>query len=246
MSIDENDLLSLLDSDELPFSDKTDKTESEKPKYNKYGNSTGEKKVDYWGDIEIKPIEVDPDTIEKKGKSFAVLHFTPTDSEMPEEIATKLQEVTKLLVNSGYKLRHNGDKNELSAALAKIAENEDNLEIYLPWKKKEDTTDVALGKPSGAAYHHAAHYHKGFKKISDPLRAVTARDVHIILGKNCLNPINFLVCYSPSGSEGMKEIDYKTTGGMSFPMSMCNLLSIPIFNLGKKGSLARLIEFIKS
>lgn len=232
-----DDLLDLYEStDSKPFKD-SQPTQS----YNKFDKKPKEKTP--WDDINIEPKKIDM-TKMVTGKSFTVIVHKGEDGIKPE-IEDRILEISKLLVEKQkYGFRHNGEKYDLYDKIIDV--DPSKAESYLPWKKfNEDVTSV-IPRPSLTAYQHAAFYHKAFKKLPNPVRAIISKDIHVILGKECDSPIEFLICFSNDGADSIKSTNFKTTGPLSFPIAVCEQMGIPVFNLKNDGAFKKLVEFIKN
>lgn len=229
-----DDLLDLLESDDKPFA----KEQETKPQ-ERYTEKKD--KINLWEDIDIKPIKVDTTELHSVGKTFTFVAFGADDNTA---IAEKISEISKVLLNKGFIFRYNGDNNKVYNKILDI--DLSKVEMYIPWKKFNTDVNAKMSKPEAVAYHHAAEYHKGFKKLPNSVRAILARDVHVLLGESCKNPVRFLLCYSPDGAETIKTLKFATTGNISFSISICDLIGIPVFNLKNDDALSRLSEYLKT
>ena len=61
------------------------------------------------------------------------------------------------------------------------------------------------------------------------------RNVFIILGKNFVTPVKFVICYTPDG---------KNSGGTGLGMNIAGYYDIPIYNLFYPEARCRLEDFI--
>ena len=67
-----------------------------------------------------------------------------------------------------------------------------------------------------------------------------------MIGKECDKPIDFLICYSEDGADSIKTTNFKTTGPLSFAISVCEQLGIPVFNMKNETALKKLMEYVKT
>jgi len=244
----EDDLLNLLESDDKPFAN--EETAASKPDTGKQeykGNNTyqggNKNKINLWEDTEIEPTKLDRSKMNPLGKYFTIV-FHKGDDAIPPEIEKKFVDISKILMAKGFMLRYNGDQEPFINQVLDI--DLARVEMYLPWKSFNTSITPKMKRPNEKAYHVAAYYHKAFKKLPNPVRAILARDVHVILGENVDNPIKLMLCYSPDGAETIKQIDYKKTGNISFSISICDVLGIPVFNLKNEDAVSRLVELVKT
>lgn len=238
-----DDLLDLLESDDKPFKQDENTKPAEPTAMATYNRNSNNSKINLWEDTDIEPKKVDSADLHSIGKSFTILVFKG-ENGIPPETVDKLVSITKALTKEGIMFRYNGDNDPIYHKLLDI--DLSKVEMYLPWKKFNTDLTAKMAKPVETAYHYAAYYHKAFKKLPNPVRTLLARDVHVLLGESCRNPIRFLVCYSADGAETIKQINFKTTGNISFSISICDMLNIPVFNLGNKDAVSRLVEYVKT
>ena len=253
MSIDTSDLLDLLESDEKPFAS----VEETKPTQSNYSSSSSNEssykkdnykknKVDLWGDPNIEPVKLDRSILSSIGKYFAIVQYKGKEG-VPNDVLEKMLSASKVFMKSGFVLRFNGETEGFNTKILDI--DIARVETYLPWKtfnKDNISLTPKMVRPNEEAYHVAAYYHKKFKELPNSARAILARDVHVLLGENVKNPIKLLLCYSSDGAESIKEINFKVTGYISFSIMICDAMGIPVFNMGKKDALSRLVEFVKT
>lgn len=226
-----DDILDSLDSNEKPFKEETPKQQTT--------NTNDFKSIA--DDEDLKGIAVDATTLKSVGKFFTIA----THGEIPKETVEALQKISISLLSKGFFFRYDGDSKKdfydkiLDADLSKV-------EMYLPWKKFNTNFTAKMVKPAKEAFEHAAYYHKGYKKIPPVARTMTARTVHTILGENCKNPVKFMLCYSEDGAETTKTKDFAKTGFIGFNIDVCDMLDIPVFNLGKSDAIKRLADYIST
>lgn len=107
----------------------------------------------------------------------------------------------------------------------------DRYALFLPWPNYEQRNGAVyegLASPRPRAFAIAAEHHPGWDHISDGGRKMHARNVHIVLGRDCNTPVSFLVCWTPDGA-----IDKTTrrTGGTGQAIRVANTYQVPVFNL---------------
>ena len=237
---DTNDILAMMDSDDKPFSEhSTTDTNTDNNT-----DSSENKKIDLWKDTDIPKVKINPSTVHKVDKSYAIF-IHKTDAGIPKEVGEKLLELTKALATKGFIFRYNGDNDPIFKDIL----NSDSIIVdsYLPWKKfNTDAPNVKMVRPVEQAYKHASYYHKGFPKLPNNVRTILARDVHVLLGEDCRRAVSFMIAYTSDGCESKDKINFKTTGNVSFPIAIAEEVNIPIFNIKNEDAISRLIEYLKT
>jgi hypothetical protein len=237
ISMDE--LYDMLESGDKPFQQQAPKQE-----YRKF-DSNRPKKVSLWDKVDFTPIKINLDSLKRTKKTFSF--FTNNSKEaLPEDVQDKILKIARVLFGKGYTFRYNGDKQD--ALGLKIVEIPDSkVECYLPWKKfNEEFTNPVMSAPSEKGYGVAINNHSKFLVLPPAVRAILAREAHVILGTECTDPLDIAIMYNLDGSEVVdKTTDYKKQGNTTFPIKILNESDIPVFNFKSNTSIDRLIDFIK-
>lgn len=231
-----DDILGMLESNDKPYKEVMEEKKPEPV----HGD---DKKVNYYEDTDITKTKINPQHIHKVDKSFTVM-FNKGEDGLSLELKNKILELTKVLAMKGFIFRYNGDNDPIYKEITST----DGLlvDAYLPWKKFNTGLTGKTNKPSPTAYQHTAYYHKGFSKLPNTVRAILASHVHVLLGEDCKRATSFMIVYTPDGCESAKDINFKTTGHISFDIALADEAGIPIFNLKNEGALNRLIEYVKT
>jgi len=233
----EDDLLGLLGSNETAF------VKKEEPVAQTAGGSTSGAKINLWEDTDIPKVPFNTAHLHNVDKSFTIL-LHKSEEGLPPQIEDKLIELSKVLLAKGYIFRYNGDND---STFGKILNIEGGLiDTYLPWKKFNTEVTPKMIRPVEQAYKHASYYHLAFAKLPNPVRTILARDVHVLTGEDCKRPVRFIVCYTPDGCETKEKINFKTTGNLSFSITIASNINIPVFNLKNDDAVNRLVEYIKT
>lgn len=240
--MDENDFLSLLDSNEKPFAQE----QTAKPQYNNGNNNNRKpKQPNIFERTDIKAVAIDPSKFDTKGKSFSIMHYV--EGDLPPEVTEKFLKVSQVLFSKGYTYRAVYDvKNTLAAAIASLEGAK--VEYYSPWKFKgmDENLPIKRFAPSEEAYGIGCSNHKIFMKLPNGLRARLAAEVHTLLGEDCKQPLTMLITYSESGDEALtKNVDFKAIKTMTFAYRIAGNSNIPIYNLKKSDAGERLASKIK-
>jgi hypothetical protein len=100
-------------------------------------------------------------------------------------------------------------------------------EIYLPWGSFTNRPRT-LDKPSMRAMEIASKFHPQWHAMTRGQQKLHARNVHQILGADCMSPCSMVICWTPDGSTG---ITTARTGGTGQALRIAYDRKIPIFNL---------------
>jgi hypothetical protein len=128
---------------------------------------------------------------------------------------TKLASELELL---GYILR-SGGADGADAAFEKGVKNDDNKEIWLPWKNFNKNKSILFPTDAGVAL--AAKYHPNWRACDGPARRLHGRNSHQVLGGDLRTPVHFVVCWTQGGLVG---------GGTSQALRIATDRGIRIFN----------------
>lgn len=140
--------------------------------------------------------------------------------ETPLEVMHLMSGVAYRLESCGYILRSGGAD---GADIAfEIGVKGDAKEIWVPWLGFNDSTSTNL--PSPEAFEIASQIHPAWDKLKQGAKALHARNIHQLLGKDLQTPSEFVLCYTRNGD---------TIGGTATVIRLATQLKIPIFNFGK-------------
>jgi len=112
-------------------------------------------------------------------------------------------------------------------------------EIYLPWPKFEaDVPFHALmvqDRPLPDAYEIAAHYHPAWNRLKHGAKALHARNVHQVLGKDLDDPVKFVLYWTKGGKE---------VGGTAQAMRIAHGHEVPVYCLGTPEHWPKIAELL--
>lgn len=242
--MDDDILESILNTDVSPAATQVaDTPEESKPIVKEEKKTTRRGGDDLWNATDIAKKGPDMSKFNKKGRNFTlVLAGTPD-----EENKTKLSKVIQALAGKDFVMRYQySDITDFYKTLTDIEGLA--VEAYLPWKKMApELENVARTFATRPAYEMAYFYASKFNNFPPAVRAIRANAMHAILGPKLDNPSDILVCWSECGSDSIgKDLDFKKTGNLLTFFTYCKELNIPIYNVGNKDSVSKLIEYIKS
>lgn len=116
-------------------------------------------------------------------------------------------------------------------------------ELYLPWEGFNGANLATSDHPSFTAYAIASKHHPAWGSLSDAARALHARNVHQILGRNCSDPSKFVVCWTEDGA-CTEQPPTRETGGTGQAIRIAIAYDVPIFNLARQDALERVKAFL--
>ena len=110
-----------------------------------------------------------------------------------------------------------------------------NAEIFLPWPTFERgvaiQADVIFDRPTAEAMQLASSVHPAWASLSEGARALHARNMHQVLGRELDRPVAFVLCWTPGG---------RGKGGTGQALRLARRRSIPVFDLGNASALDRI------
>lgn len=139
----------------------------------------------------------------------------------PLEVQQQMFATAKRLATAGYTLRSGGAQGADTAFETGCTEANGAKEIFLPWSKYEGN-ESSLCNSSKDAYRIAGEFvefqGKKFNIYKRGTRALMARNIHQLLGKDLITPSEFVVCW------------YVKSGGTSFTALVAKCYKIPVYN----------------
>jgi hypothetical protein len=150
-------------------------------------------------------------------------HYTGIGSrDCPLEVQQQMYAIANRLAAAGYTLRSGGAQGADTAFETGCIEANGSKEIFLPWSKFEGN-ESTLCNSSKDAYRIAGEFvefqGRKFSIYKRGTRALMARNIHQLLGKDLKTPSEFVVCW------------YSKTGGTSFTALVAECYKIPVYNL---------------
>jgi hypothetical protein len=151
----------------------------------------------------------------------------------PVEVCDRFTKIASYLEHKGYTLRSGGAD---GADLAFEKGVYKHKEIYLPWKGFNKSNSIFYNT-SEKAVEIASKIHPAWEQCSDTAKKLHARNIHQIAGRDFVDFVDFVVCWTENGL---------TKGGTATAIVYARRHNIPIFNFGEKDSDLKLWEFIKN
>jgi hypothetical protein len=171
-----------------------------------------------------------------------MIYYTGIGSRTtPEDIITEMADLASFFAARKFTLRSGGADGadlafELGCNYAKGAK-----EIYLPWKRFNNSNSELHHIPD-QAFVIAAAYHPAWTRLKEPSKKLMARNVQQVLGKNLDTPSSFVVCWTPDGCTSHETRSQKT-GGTGQAISIASKSKILIFNLQHKDAIEQIEKF---
>lgn len=120
----------------------------------------------------------------------------------PQDIFELMVELARMLAARRWMLRTGGARGADTAFLNGSLLWGDRAELYLPepgYNGHQAGTAV-LERPMPTAYSIAAKYNQPWwDRHTEPVKALHARNAHIILGKHLIDPPKMIVCWTQDG-----------------------------------------------
>lgn len=157
----------------------------------------------------------------------------------PEWVLAKMTYIANKLALAGYTLNSGGADGadtafELGAGSKK--------QIFIPWNGYNDKNLIyPIHKE---CYEIAAEFHPAWDRLSGGARALMARNVLQVLGKDLDEPVDFVVCWTPDAVYRRKDRTV-ATGGTGLAISVADTNGIPIFNLADDFHREFVLDFIE-
>ena len=199
--------------------------------------------VSYYKKLDIEPYDPKLIQIKRSGKSF--LWYIYNKDPLLDDDVLKIKKVGKFLGNKGYVMRYNGDNiNGYTNMLVKL--DETVSEAYLPWNGFNKELKKPITKwGTEMGYRIAMEVKKNYTSLKDPIRALYASLVDCMIGKSGKDIVDICVVWTKCGSSTFKDIrDYNGVGNLTFIISMCNRLKIPLFNIKSDSGVEKLVEYV--
>jgi len=151
---------------------------------------------------------------------------------VPPHIITQIEEFAKSAAEQGWLLRSGGADGCDLAFERGAVQGKGQMEIFLPWKGFNNNPSL-LYKKSDKAEQIAQQFHPKWTMLERAVRNLHSRNVHQILGINCDDPVDFVVCYTADGCEDGNKTTINT-GGTGQALRIATYYKIPIYNLARR------------
>lgn len=219
-----------LDFDEMLTS--TDIKEEAKKDEHTSNSSNKDKEPRLYTDTNIMP----KDITKLKFKNTTTKTFTVYDNgKIPDDKLELLKKVANGLFSKGYIYRSPDDTKSKTDEAIRAIEGA-RVKLFKPFSKftgSDQGYQVESKETTRLAYEIACGIKKNFIELKDIIRCFYARTVQTLLGKDCDDPSNILIIYTPEGTTTFsKAFKVENAGNVIFPMQIAIKSNIPICNLG--------------
>lgn len=219
-----------LDFDEMLTS--TDIKEEAKKDEHTSNSNNKDKEPRLYTDTNIMP----KDITKLKFKNTTTKTFTVYDNgKIPDDKLELLKKVANGLFSKGYIYRSPDDTKSKTDEAIRAIEGA-RVKLFKPFSKftgSDQGYQVESKETTRLAYEVACGVKKNFIELKDIIRCFYARTVQTLLGKDCDDPSNILIIYTPEGTTTFsKAFKVENAGNVIFPMQIAIKSNIPICNLG--------------
>lgn len=219
-----------LDFDEMLTS--TEIKEEAKKEERTSSSNNKDKEVRLYTDTNIMP----KDITKLKFKNTTTKTFTVYDNgKIPDDKLELLKKVANGLFSKGYIYRSPDDTKSKTDEAIRAIEGA-RVKLFKPFSKftgSDQGYQVESKETTRLAYEVACGVKKNFIELKDIIRCFYARTVQTLLGKDCDDPSNILIIYTPEGTTTFsKAFKVENAGNVIFPMQIAIKSNIPICNLG--------------
>jgi hypothetical protein len=105
-------------------------------------------------------------------------------------------------------------------------------QIFLPWKGFNGNKSFLYDAPR-EAYSIASKFHPAWNMLKPAVQRLMARNVMQVLGLDCRDPVECIICYTPDGCEDGRATT-PGTGGTGQALRIATFFDIPIYNLAHR------------
>jgi hypothetical protein len=105
---------------------------------------------------------------------------------------------------------------------------------------------VVLAEPSPEALEQAARLSpaRDWDGVPERARRLAARSHHLVLGPDLRDPVDFIICWTPDGAEGSREIT-RASWDISQVLRLADGWGIPVVNLANGQGPDRIAQLLK-
>lgn len=164
--------------------------------------------------------------------------------ETPASVIEEMLTLGAVLAQAGYTLRSGGaDGADTAFEQGARTVSGAQMEIYLPWYRFNENPSPRH-RVEQRAMDLAKGVHPAWGRLSPAARRLHGRNCYQVLGASLEEPSGLLVCWTSDGCESHRTRSMKT-GGTATAIVLAERFGVPVFNLGKAGRRAALLELLR-
>ncbi len=156
----------------------------------------------------------------------------------PADIQILMAQITRELYSQGYILRSGGAVGADTAFQNGVPDGDD-MEIYLDAlhtnkQCADGWYNVSYLNNLPTATEIAKNIHPAWGRLGERAKALITRNTYQVMGMDLNTPSEFVICWTPDGSEGTTT---KETGGTGQAIRLAKRNNIIVFNLANESTL---------
>ena len=173
--------------------------------------------------------------------------------QTPDPLLVQLEELGARLARLGWTLRTGMSPGADQAFYHGALGAGGDVELYLPCPDFQAQARLAdergrvrvSERPTRAAVGLSARFYlaapgEAWATLDECARALLARDVHQVLGRDLDSPARFVVCWTPAGD---RDGRHPRSGGTGQALRVAAARSLPVFNIANPEDLAAVMRF---
>lgn len=164
--------------------------------------------------------------------------------DLPTEVEPTLYNISNRLNVDGFTLS-TGDASLGADAVFWQSVNDRKFRFGPVGRKPKSNTIVVTETDDAysVAVEISSIVHPAWRFLPPWAKELHTRNVFEVLGRYLSEPAEFLVCWTPDGAIGKKDVT-KKTGGTGTAINLASRFGIPVFNLKNEDSITQLSEFL--
>lgn len=170
---------------------------------------------------------------------MTVLNYAGIGSrETPTIILKGMRNFAKYMAEQGHTVSTGGAKGADSAFIAGAMQGNGVIKNYLPFPGYNGyRNNIMPFDKSKKVMDLAKKYHPAWNRCSPTARLMHARNCNIVLGPHLIEPVAFILCWTPDGL---------MQGGTAQALRLAKDYKIPVCNLGKAKTTEEAFEMLQT
>ena len=156
----------------------------------------------------------------------------------PNDVLVQMFEIGHQMAKAGWTLR-SGHADGADMAFEEGCKSaHGSMEIYVPWRGFNGASVQCIHTPPTEEDEQiAAKFHPAWDKLTPAAKLLMIRNGYQLFGNTYETQTELVVCWTPNGSG---------QGGTGQAIRIANHFNIPVFDLAKRGSDRRFVEYVNS